>query len=145
MLGVVLITTAIFYKKVFSPAPEGFPAYFTFFVATAVVPAADFFRSARPFIDWRVLSLTLFIVVLISLIWEATLAVPYGWWGFQKTQMIGLCIGAWYGLPVEEVGVWITVSYATAIVFEIVKLWQASGKKAKDAFLGTKETKTSRQ
>jgi hypothetical protein len=44
---------------------------------------------------------------------------------------------------VEEVGVWIAVSYATAIVFEIVKLWQASDKRAKHAFLGTKETKTS--
>jgi lycopene cyclase domain-containing protein len=145
VLGLVLIAAAIVYKKALSPAPEGFPGYFTFLVATALVPAAAFFRSARPFINWRAFSLTLFIVVLISLIWEATLALPYGWWGFQKNQMIGLSIGAWYGLPIEEVGVWIAVSYATAIVFEIVKLWQASGKKAKQAFLGTKETKTSRQ
>ena len=53
--------------------------------------------------------------------------------------MVGLSIGAWYGLPIEEVGVWIAVSYATVIIFEIVKLWQASGKKAKDAFLGAKK------
>jgi lycopene cyclase domain-containing protein len=139
VLGVVLIAAAIVYKKVFSPAPEGFPGYFTFLVAAALVPAAAFFPSARPFINWPAFSLTLFIVVLISLIWEATLALPYGWWGFQKSQMIGLSIGAWYGLPIEEVGVWIAVSYATAIVFEIVKLWQASGKKAKHAFLGTSE------
>jgi lycopene cyclase domain-containing protein len=139
-LGLVLIAAAIVYKKVLSPTPEGFPGYFTFLVATALVPAAAFFPSARPFINWRAFSLTLFIVVLISLIWEATLALPYGWWGFQKNQMIGLSIGAWYGLPIEEVGVWIAVSYATAIVFEIVKLWQASGKKATRAFLGTKET-----
>jgi len=32
--------------------------------------------------------------------------------------------------------VWIAVSYATVIVFEVVKIWQASGRKAKDAFLG---------
>jgi len=145
VLGLVLITAAIVYKKVLSPTPEGFPGYLTFLVATALVPATAFFPSARPFINWRAFSLTLFIVVLISLIWEATLALPYGWWGFQKKQMIGLCIGAWYGLPIEEVGVWVAVSYATAIVFEIVKLWQASGKKAKHAFLGTKETKTSHQ
>ena len=145
VLGLVLITAAIVYKKVLSPTPEGFPGYFTFLIATALVPATAFFPSARPFINWRAFSLTLFIVVLISLIWEATLALPYGWWGFQKKQMIGLCIGAWYGLPIEEVGVWVAVSYATAIVFEIVKLWQASGKKAKHAFLGTKETKTSHQ
>jgi hypothetical protein len=53
--------------------------------------------------------------------------------------MIGLFIGAWYGLPIEEVGLWIAVSYATVIVFVVVKLWQASGKKARHAFLGTQE------
>lgn len=135
-LGLGLIIAGIVYKKFFSPSPEGFPGYFTFLVATALVPSAAFFPSARPFINWRAFSLTMFIVVLISLIWEATLAVPYGWWGFQENQMLGLSIGAWYGLPIEEVGLWIAVSYATVIVFEIVKLWQASGKKAKHAFMG---------
>jgi hypothetical protein len=32
--------------------------------------------------------------------------------------------------------VWMAVSYATTIVYEIVKLWQASGKRARHAFLG---------
>jgi hypothetical protein len=39
-------------------------------------------------------------------------------------------------LPIEEVFVWIAVTYATTIVFEVVKIWQASGRRAKDAFLG---------
>jgi hypothetical protein len=82
--------------------------------------------------------LTLFIIVLVSLLWEATLAVPYKWWGFQDAQMTGLFIKAWARLPIEEVGVWIAVTYATVIVFEVFKLWQASGKKAKHAFLGKK-------
>jgi lycopene cyclase domain-containing protein len=142
VLGLALIATAVVYKKTLSPTPAGFPAYFTFLVATALVPAAAFLPSARPFINWRAFSLTLFVVVLISLLWEATLAVPYGWWGFQENQMVGLSIGAWYGLPIEEVCVWVAVSYATTIVFEIVKLWQASGKKATHAFLGVKELKT---
>jgi hypothetical protein len=64
--------------------------------------------------------------------------VPYKWWGFQDAQMIGLFIGAWARLPIEEVSVWIAVTYATVIVFEVFKLWQASGKKAKHAFLGKK-------
>ena len=133
-LGIILIAAAIAYKKVLSPAPEGFPGYFTFLVATALIPAAAFFPSARPFINWRAFSLTLFIVVLISLVWEATLALPYGWWGFQQRQMVGLSINAWYSLPIEEVGAWVAVSYATVIIFEVIKLWQASGKKAKHAF-----------
>jgi hypothetical protein len=52
--------------------------------------------------------------------------------------MIGLRIGAWAGLPIEAVCVWIAVTYATVIVFETVKLWQASDKPPKDAFLGLK-------
>jgi hypothetical protein len=138
IVGVALIMAALIYKKMFSPVPEGFPSYFTFLVLGAFVPAMSFFPTARPFINWRAFSLTLFIIVLVSLLWEATLAVPYQWWGFQPTQMAGLFIGAWAGLPIEEVCLWIAVSYATVIVFEIFKLWQASGKKAKHAFLGKK-------
>lgn len=135
-VGAILIAMAVVYKKMFSPVPAGFPGYFTFLVLGAFIPAASFFPTARPFINWRAFSLTLFILVLVSLLWEATLAVPYQWWGFRPAQMTGLFIGAWAGLPIEEVGVWIAVSYATVIVFEVFKLWQASGKKAKHAFLG---------
>jgi hypothetical protein len=138
IVGVVLILLAVIYKKMFSPYPDGFPGYFTVLVLGGFVPAVSFFPTARPFINWRAFSLTLFIIVLVSLIWEATLAVPYQWWGFRPAQMTGLFIGAWAGLPIEEVGVWIAVSYATVIVFEIFKLWQASGKTAKHAFLGSK-------
>ena len=45
--------------------------------------------------------------------------------------MMGLNIGAWFGLPIEAVCVWIAVTYATVIVFEAVKLWQASERSAK--------------
>ena len=138
IVGVLLILMAIVYKKMFSPVPDGFPGYFTVLVVGVFVPAMSFFPTARPFINWRAFSLTLFIIVLVSLLWEATLAVPYKWWGFQDAQMTGLFIGTWARLPIEEVGVWIAVTYSTVIVFEVFKLWQASGKKAKHAFLGKK-------
>jgi hypothetical protein len=35
-----------------------------------------------PVINWRALSLTLFIILPTNLLWEATLGVPYGWRGF---------------------------------------------------------------
>ena len=49
---------------------------------------------------------TVFILLLISLLWEATLGVPYGWWNFQDDAMIGIRITAWSRLPIEEVCVW---------------------------------------
>jgi hypothetical protein len=75
------------------------------------------------------------------MLWEATLAVPYNWWNFQQRQMTGLLIGAWSRLPIEEVCVWIAVTYATAIVFEVVKVWLASERSVRDALLGTVELK----
>jgi hypothetical protein len=141
ILAVALIAAAWFYKKHFALPQDqaGFPGYFTFLVAGALLPAVSFFPVARRFINWRALSLTLFFMLLVSLLWEATLAVPYNWWNFQHRQMMGLFIGAWSRLPIEEVCVWIAVTYATAIVFEVVKIWLASERSVHDALLGATE------
>ena len=135
VLAVVLIAAAILYRKYFVPEP-GFPGYFTFLVIGALGPSAALLPSALPVINWRAFSLAVLLILLISLLWEATLGVPYEWWGFQDAQMIGIRITAWSRLPVEEVFVWIGVTYATTIVYEIVRRWKASGKRAKHAFLG---------
>jgi len=142
ILAVVLIGAAWFYKKHLA-LPEdqaGFPGYFTFLVAGALLPAVSFFPVARRFINWRALSLTLFFMLLVSLLWEATLAVPYNWWNYQHRQMMGLFIGTWSGLPVEGVCVWITVTYATVIVFEVVKVVLASERSVRDTVLGARES-----
>jgi lycopene cyclase domain-containing protein len=133
--AVGLILVAIVYRRYFVSAP-GFPGYFIFLVIGALGPSAALLPSALPVINWRAFSLTAVIILLISLLWEATLGVPYGWWGFQDAQMIGIRITAWSQLPIEEVFVWLAVTYATAIVYEIVRRWQSSGKRAKHAFLG---------
>ncbi len=144
LAGVVLIAAAVLYKKLHSPYPEGFPGYFTVLVIGGIAPSSAFFDAARRFINWRGFSLTIFMLVLVSLFWEATLAVPYGWWGYQHSQMIGLFIGAWSGLPIEAVLVWIAVTYATTIVYSIVKVWLASGKSARLLFLGERATTANR-
>ena len=103
VVAAALILLAVGYKKMFSGSPEGFPGYFTFLVAGAFAPSAGLFASARPLVNWRAFSLTLFMIVLVSLVWEATLAIPYGWWGYEPRQMLGLRVGAWSGLPIEAV------------------------------------------
>jgi hypothetical protein len=140
MVAAVLIAAAWFYKKHFALAGDrpGFPGYFTFLVMGALLPAVSFFPVAKRFINWRALSLTLFFMLLVSLIWEATLAVPYQWWNFQHRQMTGLFVSAWSELPFEEVCVWIVVTYATAIVFEVAKVILASERPVREAMLGPK-------
>jgi hypothetical protein len=137
VLAAVLIAAAIAYKH-FSPAAmPGFPGYFTFLVVCSFLPSIALFPSVQTLINWRAFSLTLFLIVLVSLQWEATLALPYGWWGYQTNAMVGIFIRAWHDLPIEAVLVWVGVTYAAIIIYEAVRTWQASGKSARRAFFGS--------
>lgn len=136
VVALVLITAAIIYKRFLSPEPEGFPGYFTFLVLMALTPAVALFPEARSVINWRAFSLTFFVILLTSLLWEATLAIPYGWWGYQGRQMMGLRVTAWSELPIEAVVVWLAVTFSTVVVYEIVKRWKGSGRTVRAAFLG---------
>ncbi|WP_158751921.1 lycopene cyclase domain-containing protein [Acidobacterium sp. S8] len=133
-LAIFLVLAGILYKRNFGG--PGFPGYFTFLVLGALLPSSLFLPTARPVINWRAFSLTMFMVVLISLLWEVTLALPYGWWNFRDEQMLGVRITAWSRLPIEEVFLWVAVTYATVIVYEIVRRWKASGKKLWHALSG---------
>jgi len=136
VLGLGLIAAAVIYKKLFSPSPEGFPWYFIYLTVMSFVPSAGFLRTAGPFVNWRAFSFTFFFILLISLLWEVTLAVPYGWWDYRPSAMMGFTIAAWRGLPIEAVCVWMAVSFTTVIVYEVIKIWQALGKGLWEAFFG---------
>lgn len=133
--GIALLAAAILYRHFFVASP-GFPGYFTVLVIIALGPSTALFPSALPVINWRALSLALFFIVLISLLWEATLATPYGWWAYQHEQMVGIFITAWSGLPLEAICVWVAVTYQTVILYEVIRRWKSSGKSARRAFLG---------
>ena len=136
ILGVVLIVVAIVYRKFYSGQPEGFPWYLIYLVCASLIPSAGFFHTAQRFINWRAFGFTFFLMLLISLLWEVTLALPYGWWGFRPSAMIGLNVGAWSNLPVEEPCVWMAVSFTTIITYEVIKVWKALGAGALQAFFG---------
>jgi hypothetical protein len=89
LVGLVLVALSILFKKWISPLDDGWPGYFIVLVVGGLVPSISFFPTTCRFINWRALSLTLFLVLLISLLWEATLALPYGWWNYQHRQTMG--------------------------------------------------------
>jgi hypothetical protein len=122
-IAVALVAAAWLYKK-FGPHEyhEGFPTYFTFLVAASLFPSILLFRTTERFINWQAVSLTLFWVALTSIFWEATLAAPYGWWGYHERHMMGLFVGAWFGLPLEAVVVWLSVTFTTVMVYETFKI-----------------------
>lgn len=43
--------------------------------------------------------------------------------------MMGIFLTAWSGLPVEAVFVWLAVTYTAVIIYEVITIWQVSGKK----------------
>lgn len=119
-----LIAAAMLYKYFWPTADhQGFPGYFTFLVLAGLVPAFVFFPVAKPLVNWRAFSVSLFMVLLISLLWEATLAVPYQWWGYRYDQMIGIVVKPWASLPVEATIVWLVVSWATVIFYEVIRVY----------------------
>jgi hypothetical protein len=136
ILGTVLIAGAIVYRKFFSGAPEGFPWYLVYLVCGSLIPSAGFFHTAQPFINWRAFSFTFFLLLLVSLLWEVTLALPYGWWEYRPGALMGLHVGAWSGLPIEAVFVWFAVTFTTIITYEVIKIWKALGTRALEAFFG---------
>jgi hypothetical protein len=138
MIGLALALAGIIYKRVFSGTPGTVPGYFLFLVASALVPSMLVFPTALPFVNWRALSFTYFLLQLISLLWEATLASPYQWWGYRPEQMLGLTIGSWTGLPIEAVVVWMASVYTTVITYEVVKVILALDRSWWDALFGSK-------
>ena len=122
--------------KLFSGASTGFPWYFIYLTCASIIPSAGFFKTARSFINWRAFSFTFFLLLLISLLWEVTLALPYGWWEYRSNILIGLQIGGWSGLPLEAVCVWLAVTFTTVITYEVIKIWKALGTRALEAFFG---------
>ena len=139
VLGAALLVAAVAYKKLISASPEGFPWYFTYLLLVAIVPSVGLFETAKPFVNWRAFGFTFFPILLISLLWEATLAMPYQWWGYNEEALIGVTIGAWSRLPLEAVCVWFAVTFATVITYEVMKVWHATGKTAREAFLGPRQ------
>lgn len=144
--GVVLIAAAAFYKASLAPAQcpfwpndtptGGFPGYLTVLIAGFVAPTFVFFRKVKPFINWRALSMTIFTMLLMSLIWEGTMGVPYGWWGYQCSQMVGIYISAWTYLPIEEPILWSVATWGTVMIYEVLRIHFVSGKKLRTSMLG---------
>jgi len=122
LIGLGLTAAAFLFKKFGPVSHEGIPGYFTFLMAASFIPSSLLFDSVRKYINWQAFSFVSMVMLLISLMWEATLGVPYGWWDYNPKMMIGVFIGAWASLPIEAPLVWILVSFTTVIIYEAVHM-----------------------
>ena len=104
-----------------------------------VLPTFVFFRGVRDFINWRAFAFSLGALLPVSIVWEATLGVPYDWWNYKPEQMIGIRVMAWAHLPFEAVMLWLVVAWVAVIVYEIFKLYGNMGCTAREALFGVRE------
>ncbi len=117
----VILAVGIAVKRSVNPHGEWLPGYFVFLTMAAYVPAILFYRVTRAFVNWRAFAFCLTVIVLVSLVWEATLALPRGYWNYQHGAMLGIFIGIWSDLPLEAVTVW-AVCTLVILVYEFIKI-----------------------
>ena len=126
MLAVVMLGAGL---AVFRHNPEGtgpVPAYYTFLIVLALTPAILLFSRIRAHVNWRAFGVSTLYVLLTSLIWEATLAVPRHWWGYKPSAMLGVYVNAWtkdpaWPFPIEAVFVWVACPFSCILTYEYVK------------------------
>jgi hypothetical protein len=135
LLGVALVGAAWAYKAWVAVEP-GFPAYFLFLVAVAFVPATLFFTKVHRRINWRAYGCTALKMFFISMLWECTIAFPYGWWAYKPEMMMGLDVLAWSSLPAEEPFLWLLVSFSSVMIFETIHAMMGSEERAGTTVLG---------
>jgi lycopene cyclase domain-containing protein len=122
-LGIVagFLVIGVGVKHLMNPDDTVVPGYFFFLACVAYTPMVLFYRVSRGFVNWQAFWFTLVVTVLVSVIWEATLALPRGYWDYHHQQMLGIFIGPWHDLPIEAVTVWIFCTLVI-IVYEFAKI-----------------------
>ena len=102
-----------------------FPTYFVFLSAGAFLPAVFLYRTIGSLTNWPAFAVTSLYVLVTSLIWEVTLAIPRAWWGYEPSGMVGITIAAWSRddaiFPVEAAAVWLLASFSSVLTYEFVK------------------------
>jgi hypothetical protein len=99
-----------------------FPTYFVFLSAAAILPALFLYRAVGHLTNWPAVAVTTLYVLVTSVIWEVTLAIPRAWWGYEPSGMLGLTIPAWSRgeaiFPVEAAIVWLCAPLSCVLIYE---------------------------
>jgi hypothetical protein len=134
-IGAVLFGAAWWIRQnVPSQSGRAFPGYFLFLLVGSILPSLFCSRVAFHFINWRALTLGWLFILAISQFWEASLALPYGWWGYEPDQMMGIFFKPHCDLPLEAVLVWTLGSWTTVILYETLLTALVAGRKGWSLF-----------
>ena len=117
-----------------------FPTYFAFIAAGALLPAMFLYGTIGNLTNWPAFAVTMLYVLVTSVIWEVTLAIPRQWWNYEPSGMIGLTIGAWSRgdeiFPVEAAAVWLFAPFSSILTYEFAKALTHHPRATKVALFG---------
>jgi hypothetical protein len=102
---------------------DGFPGYLLYLMAIPFVVSFTLYRVALPFVNWPAYAIMQLYVLSVSVLWEVTLAIPDGWWGYAPSSMTGIVVTRWSNLPLEAPFVWFLAAFATVVTFEAMKVF----------------------
>ena len=114
----------------------GAPGYFVFVMVGGALPTVVLIRTVKEFVNWHAMAFAFFALVLVSIIWEASLAVPYGWWNYRHEEMLGIFIHGWGGLPIEAVMVWTIGVWDAVLIYECFRVFVRMDRKASHRLFG---------
>jgi hypothetical protein len=123
--GLLLFVLCVVYKKTV-PDPElrpGIPWYAAFLILVVLVPHGLLYRAVGRLVNERALLFTMTVAVLVSLLWEVTLARPNLWWDYQYEKTIGMRIYPWNNLPVEAAVLWIAAGWGDITLYELFRVY----------------------
>lgn len=92
------------------------PVYLHYLVVLPLALTLLFAARGGRFLDRAGLARITAFTVALSIVMEALLAIPRGWWGYNPAMMCGVDVAP--GLPLEAVLVWLLAAVATPTVFE---------------------------
>lgn len=123
-LTALLVAGAFAVKRAADPVHgQEIPGYFLFLLAGGFFPTFLMYRVVKRFVNWRAFASAFTVLVFVSLIWEATLALPYGWWGYKPEYMLGIFYQAWWDIPLEAVLLWLVGAWDAILLYELIRVW----------------------
>jgi hypothetical protein len=134
---VVLLAIGIALKKL-GPHPfhDGLPYYLFAQLVIVFLPLSALYNRVHQFTNPRAFLFVMVLQVLISVVWEATLAAPYGWWDYRMTAMVGLVAVPWSRLALEACFLWVSVAWGVMFMYEASKIKALTGLSWRDVLWG---------
>lgn len=138
LIGIAIAIVGILIKKFgwWHPYQDGWPYYLFAELLIVFVPLSALYTRVRSFTNPRAFIFVMLVHIFVSVVWEATLALPFGWWNYRSYAMLGIFVEAWSRLAIEACGLWLSVGWASMFIYESTKIKVVTGKSWREVLFG---------